>query len=86
MAKSGLNTIYLAGSKNVMQTLYIHLPSALSVTVGMQQTAYTVGEVDDYQLVCFKVLSGDLDNHEIVFDYTTTSGTACEHNYSYHDY
>ena len=88
MAKSGLNTIYLAGFIHFKKCYAdtIHLPSALSVTVGMQQTAYTVGEVDDYQLVCFKVLSGDLDNREIVFDYTTTSGTACEHNYSYHDY
>ena len=42
----------------------------------MQQTAYTVGEVDDYQLVCFEVLSGDIDGREIVIDYSTASGTA----------
>ena len=42
----------------------------------MEQTEYTVGEVDDYQLVCLGVLSGDIDSREIVFDYTTASGTA----------
>ena len=42
----------------------------------MMQTEYTVGEIDDYQLVCFGVLSGDIDSREIVFDYTTSSGTA----------
>lgn len=42
----------------------------------MQQTAYTVGEVDDYQLACFEVLSGDIDGREIVIDYSTASGTA----------
>ena len=42
----------------------------------MEQTEYTVGEVDDYQLVCFGVLSGNIDSREIVFDYTTASGTA----------
>lgn len=35
-----------------------------------------MGEVDDYQLVCFEILSGDIDGREIVFDYTTASGTA----------
>lgn len=49
---------------------------AYSVTVGLQQTAYTVTEVDDYQLVCFEVLSGDVDGRELVFDYSTASGTA----------
>ena len=42
----------------------------------MQQTAYTVGEVDNYQLVCLGVLSGDIDGREIVITYTTGSGTA----------
>lgn len=50
--------------------------AAYSVTVGFEQTAYTVDEVDDYQLVCFKVLSGNLASRELTFDYTTTSGTA----------
>ena len=48
----------------------------LPVTIGMEQTEYTVGEVDDYLLVCFGVLSGNIDSREIVFDYTTASGTA----------
>ena len=42
----------------------------------MMQTEYTVGEIDGHQLVCFGLLSGDIDNREIVFDYTTSSGTA----------
>lgn len=46
------------------------------MTVGLQQTAYTVTEVDDYQLVCFEVLSGDVDGRELVFSYSTVSGTA----------
>ena len=50
--------------------------TAYAVTVGMQQTSYTIGEVDEYQLVCFEVLSGDLVGRELVFDYSTTSGTA----------
>ena len=54
----------------------VYLHTALPVTVGIQQTAYTIGEVDEYQLVCFEVLSGDLDSREIIFDYTTSSGTA----------
>ena len=42
----------------------------------MQQTVYTVTEVDEYQLVCFEVLAGDVEGREIVIDYTTISGTA----------
>ena len=52
------------------------ITAAYSVTVGMQQTAYTVTEVDEYQLVCFEVLAGDVEGREIVIDYSTTSGTA----------
>ena len=54
---------------------YLHY-KAYAVTVGLQQTAYTVTEVDDYQLVCFEVLSGDVDGRELVFSYSTVSGTA----------
>lgn len=53
--------------------------AALSVTVGIQQTTYTIGEIDDYQLVCIEVLSGDIDGREIVFDYSTASGSASKH-------
>ena len=58
------------------QHLNFSVITALPVTIGMQQTAYTVGEVDDYQLACFEVLSGDIDGREIVIDYSTASGTA----------
>ena len=44
--------------------------------MGLQQTAYTVGEVDGYQLVCFEVLAGDIDGREIVINFSTASGTA----------
>lgn len=50
--------------------------TVLPVTIGLQQTAYTVGEVDDYQLVCLEVLSGDIDGREIIINYLTASGTA----------
>ena len=46
------------------------------MTVGFEQSAYTVDEVDSYQLACFAVLSGDIAGRELAFDYTTTSGTA----------
>ena len=46
------------------------------MTIGLQQTAYTVTEDDEQQLVCFEVLSGDVNGREFVIDYTTSSGTA----------
>ena len=46
------------------------------MTVGFEQTAYTVTEIDGYQLACFKVLSGDIAGRELAFDYSTSSGTA----------
>ena len=33
-------------------------------------------EVDDVQLVCIGVLSGDVDGREIILRYSTSSGTA----------
>ena len=58
--------------------------AAYSVTIGLQQTTYTVSEVDQHQLVCLEVLSGDVDGREFVINYATSSGTAgklsyCEH-------
>jgi hypothetical protein len=64
-------------------TVCINDDDALPVTIGMQQTAYTVGEVDNYQLVCLGVLSGDIDGREIVITYTTGSGTADTNDYSW---
>ena len=46
------------------------------MTVGLEQTAYTVTEIGGYQLACFKVLSGDVAGRELSFDYSTSSGTA----------
>lgn len=54
----------------------LNIVAAYSVTVGLQQTAYTITEVDGYQLVCLEVLSGNVEGRELVFDYTTSSGTA----------
>ena len=48
----------------------------LSVVIGLQQTAYTVTEADEQQLVCFEVLSGHVNGREFVIDYDTISGTA----------
>ena len=48
------------------------------LVVGLEETAYTVDEVDSYQLVCIGVLSGDVDGREITLSYSTTSGTACK--------
>ena len=50
--------------------------AVLPVTVGIQQTAYTVDEVDDYQLVCVEVLAGDIDGREVTVNYLTASGSA----------
>ena len=47
-----------------------------ALRVGLEQTAYTVDEVDSFQLVCIDVLSGDVDGREIILDYSTSSGTA----------
>ena len=51
-----------------------------ALVVGLEETAYTVDEVDSYQLVCVGVLSGDVDGREISLSYCTTSGTACKYN------
>ena len=56
--------------------------TAYLVTVGMQHTRYTVEEVDEYQLVCFEVLFGNVDDRELLIYYTTQDGTASE--YSHH--
>ena len=50
--------------------------TATPVTIGLQQTAYSVYETDEYQVVCAEVLSGDIAGRNIEIDYITTSDTA----------
>ena len=69
MVVSHSSSFYCNGSLNMLLAAY-------SVNVGLQQTTYTVTEVDEQQLVCFEVLSGDVNGREFVIDYTTSSGTA----------
>ena len=52
------------------------LPTATPVTIGLQQTAYSVYETDEYQVVCAEVLSGGIARRNITIDYKTTSDTA----------
>ena len=53
-----------------------HHHAETALRVGLEHTAYTVDEVDGFQLVCIDVLSGDVDGREITLDYSTSSGTA----------
>ena len=59
-----------------MFVIYSCFTAAYPVTVGMQQTDYTVDEVAGYQLVCVGVLSGEIAGRELTFQYSTASGTA----------
>ena len=52
------------------------LLTATPVTIGLQQTAYSVYETDEYQVVCAEVLSGDIAGRNIKIDFITTSDTA----------
>ena len=46
------------------------------MTIGLHETAYSVYETDEYQVVCAEVLSGDIAGRSIDIDYTTESDTA----------
>ena len=50
--------------------------AATSVTIGLQETSYSVYETDEYQVVCAEVLSGDIAGRNIVIEYSTESDTA----------
>ena len=50
--------------------------TATPVTIGLQRTAYSVYETDDYKVVCADTLSGDLAGRRIKINYITTIGTA----------
>ena len=57
----------------------IHILStsaATSVTIGLQETSYSVYETDEYQVVCAEVLSGDIAGRSININYITESDTA----------
>ena len=40
-----------------------------AVTIGLQESQYTVVETEDYQFVCAEVQSGDVSGREIEIDY-----------------
>ena len=50
--------------------------TATSVTIGLQETSYSVYETDEYQVVCAEVLSGDIAGRSIDINYITESDTA----------
>ena len=50
--------------------------AATSVTIGLQETSYSVYETDEYQVVCAEVLSGDIAGRSININYITESDTA----------
>ena len=50
--------------------------AATSVTIGLQETSYSVYETDEYQVVCAEVLSGDIAGRSINIIYITESDTA----------
>ena len=54
---------------------YVHT-AATSVTIGLQETSYSVYETDEYQVVCVEVRSGDIAGRYIDIEYTTESDTA----------
>lgn len=55
-----------------IKTLYI----ATTVTIGLQKTAYSVYETDEYQVICAAVMSGDIAGRTIAIEYTTDSNSA----------
>ena len=50
--------------------------TATEVTVGLQQTMYSVREGDSVQLVCTTVLSGSVAGRTITINYETADGAA----------
>ena len=52
--------------------------------IGLQQTSYTVDEVDGTLALCMEVISGDVDGRNIVINYVTSSGTATGKPYISH--
>ena len=50
------------------------------MTVGLQQTAYTVTEGNVIVLVCTAVLSGDIAGRTLTIDYNTADGDARGNN------
>ena len=53
------------------------------MTVGLQQTSYTVTEDNTIVLVCTEVESGSIAGRTITIDYETTSGSAQGNPYKF---
>ena len=56
--------------------LVLFVETATSVTIGLQETSYSVYETGEYQVVCAEVLSGDIAGCSIDINYITESDTA----------
>jgi len=54
----------------------MYILTATPVTIGLQQTVYSVLETDGHQVVCVEIQSGDIAGRTIEFNYSTTNGTA----------
>ena len=63
---------------SVAQATYIvlNIPTDTSVTIGLQQSYYSVREDGGFLQVCVEILSGDTEGRTISLDYTTVDGTA----------
>ena len=71
----------LANTQRFFLYFFVHVLSfvsttATTVTIGLQETSYSVYETDEYQVVCAEVLSGDIAGRNIVIEYSTESDTA----------
>ena len=65
LAKTSLNT-----SNNCCVYKIICLaPTVAPVSIGLQQSQYSVLETEDYQFVCAEVQSGDVAGREIEINY-----------------
>ena len=61
---------------------YYPLFSAAPVTIGLEKTVYSVYEPDKYQVVCVKVISGDIAGRNITLNYVAAKETANGTNYT----
>ena len=49
---------------------FMHIATAnTAVTIGLQESQYTVSDSDDYQFLCAEVRTGDVDGRDIEIKY-----------------
>ena len=52
-------------------SLYIIIATSnTAITIGLQESQYTVSDSDDYQFLCAEVRTGDVDGRDIEIKYT----------------